>query len=182
MHGQRGIAIGVERPAIGFRGRYRAHGLVAEQLAARVDDSVAVDIQHHEAIVGLDPTGAGSNAIGIVIKKNRVSARDTDRFYAVSVEVQDQGVAGSNSASSEIFLINPKINPKHSGNQLMNSKPVAEDISKFPNPWLNSQSKFFIKSIFPTASICYTCRSRSGQNGNKPCWSCSGHKRCRKSS
>ncbi len=87
------VAVGIEHALA--RLRPLAQRLVAEQLATRIDQAVAVAVQHHDAVVALDPARGVPGAIAVVVEEDGTGGVDAYRFDAVAVQVQDQGVAWS---------------------------------------------------------------------------------------
>lgn len=75
------------------RGRRGQQGLVAEEFTP----GIVIAVQHDDAVLALDPSrgAARAVAVAVVIKQDRAGGVDAHRFYAVSVQVQDQGVAES---------------------------------------------------------------------------------------
>jgi hypothetical protein len=61
--------------------------VVAKQFASAVYYSVAVDIDHQQAVVAFDPAGAGFNAIGIVVKQDGGQGVNAHGLDAVAVQV-----------------------------------------------------------------------------------------------
>jgi hypothetical protein len=97
-----GVVLGDGSKAVGGGATSRQQGVVSEEFATRVDDAVATQVNDDDAVVGLDPAGSGLDAIGIVIKENRVASVNAGRFDAVVVQVQHQRVARSHPSHSRL--------------------------------------------------------------------------------
>ena len=66
--------------------------LVAEQFGGIVDRAVAVAVECEQAVIGADPAGGFSEAVGIDVEGDRAAAAIGD-LYPISVEIDDQRVA-----------------------------------------------------------------------------------------
>ena len=66
--------------------------LVAEQFGGIVDRAVAVAVECEQAVIGADPAGGFSEAVGIDVESHRVVAAIGD-LHPVAVEIDDQRVA-----------------------------------------------------------------------------------------
>src|SRR5262249_21916726 len=66
---------------------------IAEQLAARVDGTVAVAVEDQEAVVGLDPPRRGLIAIAMVIEIDGMGGVDAHSLETVTVQIEHQRIA-----------------------------------------------------------------------------------------
>ena len=69
----------------------RQQRIDAKELAPGIDLPIAISIQNQPRVVAFDPARAGTDAVGIVVKHNRVDA-GTDGFDAVAIEVDCERV------------------------------------------------------------------------------------------
>jgi hypothetical protein len=81
-------------PAVGCGLPIGQQGVVAEQLAARVDGAVAVAVPHQQAIVPPHPGRARPHAIGVVVEGDG-APRELRDLEAIAVEVEHDGGGGA---------------------------------------------------------------------------------------
>ena len=65
-------------------------GFITKEFAARVDDAVAIAVQHQQAVVGIDPGGIGTDGVAVAVELDALG--QGGNFQAVAVQVQDQRV------------------------------------------------------------------------------------------
>ena len=60
-------------------------GVVAEEFRTVVDDTVAVQIAHEQAVIGRNPAGGGADALAAVVEQCTCKAFGGNGFYTVAV-------------------------------------------------------------------------------------------------
>ena len=80
-------AIAGSGACIGASGENR---FIAEQFTARINNTIAIQIPHQNAIIRPHPGGAGLQRIGIGVKQH--PSRQRRDLQAIAIQVQHQGV------------------------------------------------------------------------------------------
>ena len=83
--------------AVGF------DGVDAEQLAAIVDLAIAIAVQHEEAVVALDPAGAGLQAVAIEVEGD--AGIGADGLDAVAVKIKAERVAAFDEGVGRVKVV-----------------------------------------------------------------------------
>ena len=83
-------------------------GIDAEEFAAGVDGAVAIAVEDDEGVIPFEPAGAGLDGVGVVVEQN--PRGHADRFDAIPVQVDGQGVATYEVAGAEVEVVECGVN------------------------------------------------------------------------
>ena len=86
------IKIGQCLIAIGGTFAVFEQGVIAEKLAAVIDDAIAIAVINEETIILADPAGSETDAVFVVIKERAFMTVAGNGFDAVAVQVESEGV------------------------------------------------------------------------------------------
>ena len=67
-------------------------GVVAEKLAAVIDDSVAIAVINEETVVLAYPTGGGANAVFVVVKEGTFVTITGNCFNTIAIKIESKRV------------------------------------------------------------------------------------------
>ena len=76
-------------------------GVVAEKLAAVIDNAVAIAVINKQAVVLADPAGSSADAVLVVVKERAFMAVAGKGFDAVAVQIKGEGVVQTDEHIAE---------------------------------------------------------------------------------